>query len=153
MNQIDEENTVFGYLVSIPAVLDNGAAVALKEEDISFTQDELDVPKEQPLFRKNPNALKKNVRFDTQTYSTPSNACKKTAIEVLNDSINNWIWVTQRRSKSDWSLSTGSPHESEFLLQSLKSQEPPAESQYFDALDAIDEEENSVRPEQYTLRC
>ena len=80
MNQIDEENTVLGVLVSIPAVLDNGAAVALKEEDISFTQDELDVPKEQPLFRKNPNALKKNVRFDTQTYST-------TAIEVINDSI------------------------------------------------------------------
>ena len=72
MNQIDEENTVLGYLVSIPAVVDNGAAGALKEEDISFTQDELDVPKEQPLFRKNPNALKKNVRFDTQTYSTPS---------------------------------------------------------------------------------
>ena len=77
MNQIFEENTVLGCLVAITAVLDNGAAVALKEEDISFTQDELDVPKEQPLFRKNPNALKKNVRFDTQTYSTPSNAsCK-----------------------------------------------------------------------------
>ena len=79
--------------MSIPAVLDNGAAVAHKEEDISFTQDELDVPKEQPLFRKNPNALKKNVRFDTQTYSTPklntpSNACKNTAIEVVKDSIN-----------------------------------------------------------------
>ena len=64
---------------------------------------------------------------------------------TMSMNMNNHL-IPQRRSKSDWSLSTGSPHESEYLLQSLKSQEPPAESQYFDALDAIDEEENSVSP-------
>ena len=32
-----------------------------KADDITFTQQELDVPRDQPLFRKNPNALRKNV--------------------------------------------------------------------------------------------